>query len=104
MSKSAWLDPAASSASPEASASSDALSQTDASSLPEAPPKETRTVAPEAVSAEIRDVTAGSPMAFSAFHSGVQLLPSEITKARLYVVGEPAVSLPEASPALTYGA
>ncbi len=40
-------------------------------------------------------------MAFVSFHFGVQALPSAITKARLYTVGEPAESLSEASVALT---
>lgn len=35
------------------------------------------------------------------FHFGVQSLPSAMTKARLYVAGEPAESLAEASVALT---
>lgn len=41
-SKSACVEPAASSAVPYASANSDALSQVAANSFPEAPPKETR--------------------------------------------------------------
>ncbi len=104
MSKSACVEPAASSASPYASASADALEQVDPSSLPDAPPKETRTVAPDSFSAEIREATAESSTALAPFHFGVQLLPSEMTKARLYVAGEPAESFSEASPALTYGA
>jgi hypothetical protein len=43
-------------------------------------------------------------MAYIPSHFGVQALPSEITKARLYVVGAPAESLPTAVVALTYGA
>src|SRR3954471_7619619 len=104
MSKSARVAPAASRAAPYAFASSDALSQVVASSLPEAPPKETRTVAPFSVSCEIRDFTAELEMAYWPFHFGVQPLPSEMTKARLYVDGEPLESVPEAVVALTYGA
>ncbi|BCL29972.1 hypothetical protein GCM10017557_48310 [Streptomyces aurantiacus] len=59
---------------------------------------------PDSVSAEIRDFTAESPIAVVPFHFGVQLLPSAMTKARLYVDGEPAESLSEAVVALTYGA
>ncbi|GHA54838.1 hypothetical protein GCM10010372_63600 [Streptomyces tauricus] len=59
---------------------------------------------PDSVSAEIRDFTAESPIAVVPFHAGAQSLPSAMTKARLYVDGEPAESLPEAVVALTYGA
>ncbi|PSM38795.1 hypothetical protein C6Y14_35060 [Streptomyces dioscori] len=76
----------------------------EASSFPDAPPKETRTAAPDSVSAEIRDFTAESPIAVVPFQEGVQALPSAMTKARLYVEGEPAESLSEAVVALTYGA
>lgn len=72
--------------------------------MPDAPPKETRTLAPDSVRAEIRDFTAESSMAVVPFHFGVQSLPSEITKARLYVVGDPVESVSEAVVALTYGA
>ncbi|GAA5003595.1 hypothetical protein GCM10023335_19430 [Streptomyces siamensis] len=76
----------------------------EASSFPEAPPKDTRTLAPDFFSAEIRDATAESPRAYVPFHFGVQALPSEITKARLYVDGDPLESVAEAVVALTYGA
>jgi len=56
------------------------------------------------LSAAVRDFTAGSPIAYMPSHSGVQPLPSEITKARLYVVGDPAESVSAAVVALTYGA
>ncbi|GGN86094.1 hypothetical protein GCM10011579_077560 [Streptomyces albiflavescens] len=72
--------------------------------MPDAPPKETRTLAPDSLSAEIRVCTAELPMAYVPFHFGVQSLPSEITKARLYVVGEPVESVSDAVVALTYGA
>jgi hypothetical protein len=69
--------------------------------LPDAPPNETRTLAPDSFSAEIRDFTAALSMASVPFHLAVQLVPSEITKARLYVVGDPFESVAEASVALT---
>ena len=72
------------------------LSQVAASSLPEAPPKETRSVAPSFLSFAIRDFTVASDIAFSSLHFGVQSLPSAITKARSYVVGESAESSSEA--------
>ena len=59
---------------------------------------------PDSLSADIRDLTAESPMAVVPFHFGVQPLPPAMTKARLYVAGEPAESLSEALVALTYGA
>jgi hypothetical protein len=40
-------------------------------------------------------------MASVPFHLAVQSVPSEITKARLYVVGDPVESVAEASVALT---
>jgi hypothetical protein len=49
-------------------------------------------------------MTAELPMAYVPFHFAVQSLPSEITKARLYVVGEPVESVSEGVVALTYGA
>lgn len=101
MSKSARLEPAASSALPWAAARSTALSQVAASSLPEAPPKETRTSAPSFFRRGVRDFTAGSPIFSVPFHLGVQPPPSEITKVRLYVDGEPAESVSDASVALT---
>jgi len=63
MSKSARVAPAASRALPYAAASADALSHTVASSVPVAPPKETRTAAPDSFSAEMRDFTAELPVA-----------------------------------------
>ncbi|GGW63255.1 hypothetical protein GCM10010350_54770 [Streptomyces galilaeus] len=77
------------------------MSQVAASSSPDAPPKETRTEAPVSVSAATREATVASSTACRPFHSGVQPLPSEMTKARLYVAGVPAASLAEASAALT---
>ncbi|GAB2974582.1 hypothetical protein GCM10023080_043860 [Streptomyces pseudoechinosporeus] len=79
------------------------LLQVVASSLPEAPPKETRTFPPDDFSAEILDFTDALPMPYSP-HVGVQPPRPAITKARLYADGEPADSLPEAAVALTYGA
>ncbi|GGS12216.1 hypothetical protein GCM10010269_59210 [Streptomyces humidus] len=61
-------------------------------------------MAPDFVSFATRDFTAGSSTAFVPFQVGVQALPSAMTNARLYAVGEPAESLSEASTALTYGA
>lgn len=104
MSKSARVVPAASSAAPYAFASAEALSQVAASSFPEDPPKETRTAAPDSLSASMRDFTAVLSRAYSPFHFGAQSSPSEITKARLYVEGDPAVSMSTAVVALTYGA
>jgi hypothetical protein len=49
----------------------------------------------------MRDFTAELPIAVVPFHFGVQLLPPEITKARLYADGEPASSVSAASVALT---
>lgn len=72
--------------------------------MPEAPPKETRTDAPESVSAEIRDCTAESSIASVPFHAGVHASPSAITNARLYAAADPASSRSEASVASTYGA
>lgn len=69
--------------------------------MPDAPPKETRTVAPDALSAEIRFFTVASPMPCVPFHVGVQELPSAMVKARLYVEGDAAASRSEASVALT---
>jgi hypothetical protein len=79
------------------------LLQVVASSLPEAPPKETRTLRPDDLSAEILDFTDALPMPYSP-HVGVQPPRPAITKARLYDDAEPADSLPEAAVALTYGA
>jgi hypothetical protein len=53
------------------------------------------------VSWDIRDFTVASPIAWVPFHFGVQSLPPEITKARLYVFGEPLESRADASVALT---
>ncbi|MDQ0811896.1 hypothetical protein QFZ63_003610 [Streptomyces sp. B3I7] len=103
MSKSACAAPAASSAAPYAFASAEALPQVAPSSFPEDPPKETRTEAPDFFSAAMRDFTAALPRAYWAFHFATQSSPSEMTKARLYVEGEPAVSMPTAVVALTYG-
>ncbi|GAA2639437.1 hypothetical protein GCM10010307_38790 [Streptomyces vastus] len=80
----------------------EAFLQVVASSLPEAPPKETRTLLPDDFSAEILDFTAGWSMAFAP-HVGVQPPRPAITKARLKADAEPADSLPEAAVALTYG-
>ncbi len=100
-SKSARVEPAASSAAPYASARSSEVSQTAASSSPWAPPKETRTSAPPRVSASIRDVTRASSTSWTPSQAGVQSPSEAMTNARLYAVGEPAVSVPEAVEALT---
>ncbi len=69
--------------------------------MPEAPPKETRTVAPDSVSFSARAVAEASSMSWTPFQRGTQSSPEERTNARLYVVGSPAVSLAEAVVALT---
>ncbi len=101
MSKSARVAPAASRAAPYASAREEALSQTAASSVPEAPPKETRTSAPDALSSVRREATEASSMSWTPFQRGTQSSPEEMTNARLYVAGEPAASVAEAVVALT---
>lgn len=103
MSKSARVEPAASRAAPYAAARAGALSQAAASSVPEEPPKETRTVAPDDSSSATREATEVSSMSWTPFQRGVQpsSSPDAMTNARLYVAGEPAVSVGEAVVALT---
>jgi hypothetical protein len=72
--------------------------------LPDAPPKDTRTLAPDSFSAEILDFTAELSIAVVPFHSGVQVLPLAMAKERLYVDGDPELSMSDAVVTLTYGA
>jgi hypothetical protein len=61
-------------------------------------------VAPDSLSAEILDFTAELSIAVVPFHSGVQVLPLAMAKERLYVDGDPALSVSAAVATLTYGA
>ncbi|CAM5476068.1 hypothetical protein STENM327S_08304 [Streptomyces tendae] len=83
-----------------AAASAEALSQAAASSVPDAPPKETRTLA-DFFSFSTREATEASSMSCTPFQRGTQSSPDAMTNARLYAVGEPAVSVAEAVVALT---
>jgi hypothetical protein len=56
------------------------------------------------LSAEILDFTAELSIAVVPFHSGVQVLPLAMAKERLYVDGDPALSVSAAVATLTYGA